>query len=37
MIAIIPLLVSFLIAYIGVSMFGFGLYLVISKMRGTSL
>lgn len=36
MVEIVPLLISFLIAYIGVSTLGFGLYLVISKVRGTS-
>lgn len=33
---IIPLLLSFLIAYAGVSVLGFALYLLISRSRGTS-
>lgn len=36
MIEVITLFISFLIAYVGVSTLGFGLYLIISKVRGTS-
>ena len=36
MIEIFPFIGAFLISYIGVSIVGFGLYLIISKVRGTS-
>ena len=36
MLEAIPLILSFVLAYVGVSLLGFGLYLVISRARGTS-
>lgn len=36
MLEIIPLILSFVIAYVGISELGFGLYLTISWLKGTS-
>lgn len=36
MLEIVPLILSFAIAYVGVSALGFGLYLTISRLKGAS-